>query len=191
MATQVPYTGAPSVAPTDAPIPSRSTDTPLAAFGGAVAQATSHLGEVAQGAGNELYARATAMQQLNEDAAANKAQADLTTGLATEFAKFASLEGKAKVDAFPKYQQNVNDMREQIRSTLTSPYAQKAYDQESRNNISRTMFAAAREAGDANKTYLVGSAMDKATADANNAGMHPEDEGAYQQSVRTKAETGK
>lgn len=191
MASVVPYTGTPSVAPEQPATPTRQVNAPIEAFGGAVAQATQHLGQVEASTGDELFARANAIQQLNEQASASKAAADLTTGLATEYAKYTTLEGKDAVDYLPTYLKNVNDMRDKIRGTLNSPYAQRAYDQESRNTISRTMFSAAKHAGDQNKVYIVGSATDKATADANFAGQHPEDTGAYEQAIQTNNSTGK
>ena len=66
MPTPVPYSGTLDVAPQTEPLSPVHQDTPAAAFGGAVAGAVTHLGEVAQGVGKELFERANAMQMLNE-----------------------------------------------------------------------------------------------------------------------------
>ena len=71
MASQVPYSAAPEEAPQLDPVPNAHVDTPVAAFGGAVAGAITHMGEVAEGAGKELFARAYAMQELNEQVKAD------------------------------------------------------------------------------------------------------------------------
>ena len=65
MASQVPYSGTMDVAPQLNPLPQVHVDTPIAAFGGATAGAITHMGEVVQGAGKELFDRAYAMQELN------------------------------------------------------------------------------------------------------------------------------
>ncbi len=70
---QVPYTGAPSIGAENNPTPTRQLDVPIQAFGAGTAQAVQNLGRVAAGAGDEIFGRALAMQQLAETASANAA----------------------------------------------------------------------------------------------------------------------
>ena len=50
---------------------------PLAAFGGLTADATSKLGQTADQVGNELYQRAIALQEFNEQVKADQASSDV------------------------------------------------------------------------------------------------------------------
>lgn len=191
MASQVPYTGTPSVAPENNPTPMRSADTPLGAFGGAVAQATQHLGEVAQGAGNELFARGAAMQQLNEEARSSEATTNFQIQSGELYAKYRSLEGKDAVDGYRPFVQAINDLRAKTREDLSSPFAQHAYDTETRNSMSRTIFSAAAHSGDQNKAFVLGTNKARVEADANTSAMHPEDNTVYEQGIQTGINTGK
>ena len=76
---QVPYSPVPDVAPSDTATPRVSVATPEAAFGGATAKAIENLGTTVQGAGNELFGRAVALQQLNNETEAKIAGMDLAT----------------------------------------------------------------------------------------------------------------
>jgi len=83
MASQVPYYGTQEITPQVDPLSTVHVDTPVAAFGGAVAGAITHMGEVAQGAGKELFDRAYAMQDLAEHNKADMASTEYS-GKATE-----------------------------------------------------------------------------------------------------------
>lgn len=157
MATQVPYTGAPSVEPQQNATPYEHIDAPLAAFGGATAAATEHLGRVGEQASNELYSRAMALQQLNQSAEAAEAVASFTTAMGEKYANYRSLEGKAAVDGYQPYIKDLNETREQVGANLSSDYARKLYLQESRSIQARSVFSAAAHAGDQNKKYIQGT----------------------------------
>ena len=86
MSSQVPYTGVPSVQPSFDATPSVSSNIPMDAFGAGVANAVGHIGRAVEGAGNELWARATDMQQLNEQANAANAVAEFTTVMGEKYA---------------------------------------------------------------------------------------------------------
>ena len=91
MSSQVPYTGVPSVQPSFDATPSVSSNIPVDAFGAGVANAVGHIGKAVEGAGNEIWARATAMQQLNEQANADEAISKFTITQAQKFADFTML----------------------------------------------------------------------------------------------------
>lgn len=189
MASQVPYTGEPTVAPTDAPIPSRTADAPLSAFGGASAAAESQLGGQLEKSGTELWDRAVAMQQLNQQADAINKISDLADKQTDEYMKFRSLEGKAAVDAFPGFKDKMNQMREDVGATLGSDYARKLYLQESRAQQTRVMFSAAAHAGDQQKSYLKGTSQAHIDSGQNAVSAMPDSEEAYQDSLnRNRAE---
>ena len=183
MSSNVPYTGVPTVQPSFDATPSMSSNIPMDAFGAGVAGAVGHLGRAIDGAGSELYARATAMQQLNEDANAANAVADFTTKQAEKYAAYTTLKGKAAVDGFKPYLDDLNATREAIGQQLGSPYAQKKYLLESRSIQARSAFAPAKHAGDEGRNYAVGSAQAVIEARQNAAALAPEDDESYKASI--------
>lgn len=180
MASQVPYSGAPSVAPQDAPIPNRQASAPPDAFGIGVGQSIQHLGAAQQGAGNELWNRAIALQQMNQQADAANAVADFTTKLGERYAQYRSLQGKAAVDGYSPYIDDVNNIREQVGSGLSSDYARKVYLQESRSIQARSVFSAAAHSADQFKHYQIGSTQASAENSGRLVSMHPDDDALFQ-----------
>lgn len=166
MASQVPYSPAPSVAPQDSPTPYRETSTPIAAFGGAVAAATQHLGDVANQSGNELFAQAVSEQQRYDDAKATEAGSNFLNDAADLSAKYQTLQGKQAVDQLDPYKQSLEDLRTKMAGELNSPYTVQAYNQQTRFIQSRLVMAGASHAAEQNKQYAQGTL--KAGIEANN-----------------------
>lgn len=182
MATQVPYNPVPQVAPTDQPIPYRQEQVPVGAFGGTSAQATEQLGSAESGVGNELYGRAVALEQLHQQAQASEAVANYTTKLGQRYEQFRSLQGKAAVDGYQSFSDDTNSIREQIRENLGSPFAQRAFDMESRTMQARAQWAAGAHAGDQNKAYITGSSRAVQDANTSAALLNPTDEANFKAS---------
>lgn len=188
MSSQVPYTGVPTVQPSFDATPSMSANLPVDAFGSGVANAIGHLGKAVEGAGNEIWARATAMQQLNEQANAANAVAEFTTAMGEKYANYTTLSGKAAVDGYKPYIDDLNTTREAIGQKLNSPYAQKVYLQESRSIQARSVFSAAAHSGREGKSYAIGSAQAVVDANNNSVGLAPQDEETYQAALKSNAE---
>ena len=104
---RAPYTGAPTVTPEQSRTPYEHIDTPLAAFGGATAEATQRLGGAIDKTGNELYARAIAMQQLNQRSEAAEAVRSSPPRWARSM-RTTEAEGKAAVDGYQPYIDDLN-----------------------------------------------------------------------------------
>jgi len=187
MSSQVPYTGVPSVQPSFDATPSVSSNIPMDAFGAGVANAVGHIGRAVEGAGNEIWARATAMQQLNEQANAANAVAEFTTAMGEKYAAYSSLSGKAAVDGYKPYIEDLNSTREAIGQKLNSPYAQKVYLQESRSIQARSVFSAAAHSGREGKNYAIGSTQSLIDARSNAAALAPQDEDSYKASLQQNA----
>ena len=187
MSSQVPYTGVPSVQPSFDATPSVSSNIPMDAFGAGVANAVGHIGRAVEGAGNEIWARATAMQQLNEQANAANAVAEFTTAMGEKYAAYSSLSGKAAVDGYKPYIEDLNSTREAIGQKLNSPYAQKVYLQESRSIQARSVFSAAAHSGREGKNYAIGSTQSLIDARSNAAALAPQDEDSYKVSLQQNA----
>jgi len=188
MSSPVPYTGVPTVQPSFDATPSMSSNLPVDAFGAGVANAVSHLGKAVEGAGNEIYSRAIAMQQINEQANAANAVAEFTTAMGEKYANYTTLSGKAAIDGYKPYIDDLNTTREAIGQKLNSPYAQKVYLQESRSIQARSVFSAAAHSGREGKNYAIGSAQAVVDANNNSVGLAPQDEETYQAALKSNAE---
>lgn len=187
---QVPYSGVPDVAPEDNPTPRYTAETPIAAFGGATAQALTELGSSFGQVGNELWSRAEAMQQLKNQSDANKAAADYQEQAGQKHADFSALQGKDAVTAYPDYIKDLKQTRENISGTLTNPMAQKMFESESLSIQGRTIFNGAGHAAAENKSYAIGAAASRVQASRNAALVDPTDEKAFQEHLdTTKQET--
>ena len=137
MASQVPYSGTETVAPQLDPLPQVHVDTPIAAFGGATAGAITHMGEVAQGAGKELFDRAYAFQELHEQMKADSASADVFDQQTKRYLQFEQLKGAERTpQAYDQYVQDLKQIRESGAEGLNSPYAKMQYLRDSRRNES-------------------------------------------------------
>lgn len=144
--------------------PNQRVDTPVEAFGGATAQALQHLGSVGQEVGNEIYARAKALQDLQNDQEASNADTDYMIRSAQLHADYGSLQGEAKVKAYPDYIKNLQTMREEIGGSISNPMAKKMYDKPSRSFMAREIFNGAGQAASAQKQAALGSAQARVDA---------------------------
>src|SRR5258706_2105786 len=172
---QVPYTGVPSQTLADIPTPEMNPRVPSAAFGGEVVQAVSGLGKTVAGAGDEIFNRAIALQNLNNETEASEADAKYMITAGQIHAEYNAKEGKERVDAFPKYQQDLQEARQKIRGDLSSPMAQKMYDRQSLSTMGRSIFNGAGAAATAQRPYVVGTAAANMGLDAKSVEYDPKD----------------
>lgn len=187
---QVPYTGAPSVAPQYQPTPTVHPSASPAAFGAASAQAGGQLGAALVNAGDELFGRALAMQQLDQQAEAINAVSDLTERVGARMEQFRTLEGKAAKDDYQPFVNDVGKMREEAGAKLTSDYAKKIFLQESRAIQSRTVLSAGAHAGTEFKNYLVGTEQARINTARGNASLHADDDETFKSSLATIDSSG-
>lgn len=159
-------------------------DTNLAAFGGGVGEAFSGLGGALTKAGDELFARAQAMQQLNNEAAANDADAQYMMKTGELHAQYNSTTGKAAVDAYPQYIKDIQQLREDIGSTLGSPDAKRLYDNRTKGTMGRTIFNGAGHAATEQKRYVAGASQAVVDATVNQTLQNPKDEVSFQRGLK-------
>lgn len=183
MASQVPYTGAPSIAPQIPPTPTMNVAAPAGAFGAETAQALQHLGQVSAQAGNELFGRAIAIQQMHEQAKASEAASEYSNQVAAEFSKYQTLQGKDAVDGYQPFVDRVNSIRADLRQNLTSPLAQQIYDQDTRRTQNYTVFSSASHSAQQGKSYVLGAAKARIDASENMALANPADDGLFEDNV--------
>jgi hypothetical protein len=171
---QVPYTPIPDVTSRFEPTPNIHVDTPLAAFGGDIGHALSTLGTTSDQVGNELFARANAMQELHNQSVADQATSDFMQKLAVKHAQFTSQYGEnAGPDALAKYGQEVSQLRKDVGSTLTNPMAQQYFNHESLSTMGRTFFNAAQHSGEQVRQYSLEASNAQASAAKNLATVQP------------------
>ena len=68
---QIPYNNVASERLSATPLPSVGVNAPGAAFGTSIAEALTHVGRAAEGAGNEIFGRAVWLQQRANEAEGN------------------------------------------------------------------------------------------------------------------------
>ena len=188
---QVPYSGVPETSPQLSSTPTVQSNVSDAAFGSQQAQGLGQMGKGFEHAGNELFTRAIALQQLDQQMKALNANADAADKISDEYAKFSTLEGRAAMAALPDFKKRVQDIHGEIGQGLESDYARKLYMQESRAMQTRVYFSAAKHAGDQFKHYLTGSSQAAIESARRTAGVMPDDDGAYDASLKTNEREAK
>ena len=182
---QVPFAGVQQVGPTDAPTPRYQADARPESFGVNVANAVQGLGKTVEGAGNEMFARGIAMQDLYNHSEAQQADADYMQKAGELHANYSSLQGKDAVDAYPKYISDLQDARKNIRDGLSNQMSAKLYDSQSLSTMGRTIFNGAGHAATQNKQYAVSAADGRIAASSDAALATPTDEKAFQSELAT------
>lgn len=178
---QVPYTPYPTADPI-AGSGSRGVSIPsgIDAFGAGIAEAGKGLGGTLAHVGDELFQRAVALKELQNETEARQADADYMEQAGLKHAEFNALEGKARVDAFPEHIKNLKQIREDIRGGLSNQSAQKMYDSQSLSTMGRTIFNAAGAAASAQKSWSIGTAKAQIDLDAKTVEDNPSDDVLFQ-----------
>lgn len=180
----VPYTGVPTVAPSEQGTPNISVDTPIAAFGGTVASAIGSVGQAAQHAGSEIMNRAIALQELQNDTMAKEQDAKYMMRVGEIHARYNSLEGQDAVAAYPKYIRDLQALRRDYRDALPNPDARRRFDSSSLSFMSRNIFNGAGHAATQQRTWSRGASNARVEAVNNDVARDPS-QGAFDNGVRT------
>lgn len=147
-----------AAAPKDDSTPSLRLDTPGAAFGGATADALSHLGKVSAGVGDELYARAKAIQDLENDVAAKNADAELMRQTGELRVNFGLKLGRdANPQAYQEYIKQLEDITTNIGGSLPNDMAKKMFKATARQTVGRAIISGSQHAVTEQKRSLVAS----------------------------------
>ncbi len=125
-----------------------SVSTPGEAFGTNIGQALQHLGVAEENVGSEVFSRAIAMQELNNETEARQKASDYAEKQAQLQADFDSLKGVDAKNALLPHLAASRQLRDQMRGSLTNPSAQRMFDSMSFGFLERNIFSSARHAGD-------------------------------------------
>lgn len=184
---KVPYQAYPTEQPTTAGPSSLSISTPGTAFGENVGAAISGLGKQLEHSGNELFVRAMALQQLNNETEATAADAELMKQQGMMHAEFNTKLGKNAPDALKGHIDALEQKRMEIRNSLSNDMSKKMYDRQSLSTTGRNIFNAANHAATENKRWMVGTAKAQMDLDAKSVEDNPQDESLFQDKlVRTR-----
>ncbi len=182
---QVPYSPVPTVAPSGQAIQAPRVNSPLEAFGGATGAALSRLGATAEKAGDEIFARGIALQNLNNESEAKEADASYMIEAGKLHAVYSALEGKSAVDAFPKYSKDLNELRVKTRDGLSNDMSRKMFDGAALSTMGRTIFNGAGHAASENKKYVGGASVARVAATRDFVAQNPNDDAVLEQGFQT------
>lgn len=183
MAT-VPYQPYPTESPANVNTPELRVATPLAAFGGDVATAIGHMGEQVIHSADKLWNRAVALQEVQNKAAADQAEADYMEQAGKLHAEYNALQGEQAVAALPAHIKALKDIRANIRGTLTTPSAQKSYDSGTLSTLGRNIFNAAGHSATQNKRWAAGASSARLDQIKDYSLHNPDDERAFEDGLR-------
>lgn len=174
----------PSVAPTTQGVGEVNLPVPVDAFGGAVGHALQGLGSEVEKGSDRIWQRAVEIQNLNNETEAKDADAKYMMQAGMLHADFSALEGNAAKAAFPKYMEDLQNLRTSLRSGLSNPMAQRMYDASSLSVMGRTIFNGAGHAAQQNKVAASNASQARVDQMSDGIGANPTDELTYQRYTR-------
>jgi hypothetical protein len=156
---QVPYVDHPTQAPSGGGLGPQNINPPAGAFGAGLGEAQAGLGREVSSIGSILEKHALAMQSDINEADVNKGATGYIIDSAGLTEQFKLLQGKDAAAAMPKYQQDLEAIRQKYRGELSNPMAQKMYDQQTMRQFAYRMEGAASHSAIQMRSYQNGAAL--------------------------------
>jgi hypothetical protein len=200
---RVPYTGVPTVAPQmpRAPVARIDLHVPAIQFSDAVGRglqalghgqgvlgdatravgaSMEHAGNMFAQAGNELFSRAVALQEVKNETATNEAQSayDIQQGMLD--ANFVTLKGNNASEQLAKHLQDTQDLRKKFRDGLTNDAQRRQFDTRTMAAMGRSMTRASLHAGVETKNAYINSLNSDVLTWNRQVQNSPMDEGVYE-----------
>src|SRR5262245_42415774 len=155
---QVPYAPVPQPAQ-DVGTPKVSVNAPVDAFGGAIAEALGGLGKTIEHSGHELFQRAVALQDMENETEARNADADYMIKASEMRANFLTKQGTdANPQAMNSHIRELNQLRMDIRGKLSNDDSRRKFDANALGFMGRTIISAAEHSAKMVKDSYVKSA---------------------------------
>jgi hypothetical protein len=176
---QVPYQPAPTVQPGGMPTRPVHVDTPVAAFGGAVAGALEGLGEGMKSAGNELWSRAVALKELQNETKAREADVNSWGEMDSRLIQYKTSEGRDTVAGNQQFNDDIMAIYHKHRDSLDNDSARRMYDASALSNLRRIMLSGADYSSSQQKAWSLNSANAQKDMIHNQMYSHPEDEAGF------------
>lgn len=180
---QVPYNPVPSQTLSGAPTQQMHPAAPEDAFGAAIGSALSGLGRVSEHAGDELFARAVAMQNLQNETEAKELDTRYLIGSAKLHADYNSKEGQNAVDGYEDYTKDLQTLREDIGNQASNPAVGKLYNNSTLGVMGRHIFNGAGHAAQENKKWATGVSEARMQALRDSALQSPLDDASFKVGV--------
>lgn len=182
MALQVPGI-VPDATPEGGNTPGVNLSVPVDAFGGAVGHALSGLGDQVEKSGDQIWARAVDLQNLQNETVAKNADADYMMKSGLLHAAFVNKEGlNAGPEALAVHIKELQDLRTSIRAPL-NPMAAKMYDASSTQFMGRNIFNAAGHSGQQMKAAANAASASRIDELSDSVGANPTDEAMFQRNT--------
>lgn len=178
---QAPYEGYSTAQPEAPPAPPIRLNVPGAAFGENIGAAIQGFGGNLEKAGNEVYSRAVALQELHNQ---NEAR-DLFTKYAdqqgTAHEQYSTTQGKNAVDGFDPYKATSKDLLTTLAGSASSLDVRTKFLNEASPFYTRNINAAAGHAATENRKYTDGSINSVIDQKIDLVRQNPTDKALYQQ----------
>lgn len=184
---KVPYNPVPQERVAQQGTPYLREEAPAAAFGANVGQAIEGFGKTLEGAGDELFKRAMAIQTLKNESEAREADANYIIKSGELHANYNSLTGKNAVDAYPQYAKDLQGLRKQMSEGLSNDASRRLFDAQTKTTMARTIFNGANHAATENRKYAAGASGARVEAYREQASQFPDDDTGFERGLRTVA----
>src|SRR6266705_2526375 len=170
----------PGLTPTSQPgvyAPEVNLAVPTDAFGGAVGHALEGLGTQIEQSSDRIWSRAVEMQGLQNETEAKEADAKFMMQSGMLHADFINKEGlNAGPGALQRHIQELQDLRVNIRGSLSNPAAQRMYDASSLGFMGRNIFNAAGHSGQQMKVAANNASDSRIALAKTSIGDNPDDD---------------
>lgn len=186
---RVPYSPVPEVQPTSQGLPRPTVNAPVEAFGGAVGHALSNLGGAAQQAGNEIFARAIAMQDLQNRQEADRLVSENMIAAAPLIADYSTLRGEDAVKGLQPHIDALDKSRRDIAAKASNPAVARLFDTESRSFLARSVFSSALHSGQELKSGALSASTAEQDILQKQTYSRPQDEAGFRAAIAKNEET--
>ena len=180
---RVPYSPVPEVAPQAQQLSKPNLAVPAAAFGSAEAEALGAVGTAIGRAGDKIFGRAMALQELNNQTESREAATKFMVGAGELHANYMTLEGKARVDAYPGYVKQLQELRQKVGGGLSNPASRRLYEGTTYSTLGHSLFNAAGAAASANRKWTNDTVKAQLNLDIQSLGDDPTNEVFFQQKL--------
>lgn len=181
----VPYRPVPDVAASQQATPSVDVATPIEAFGGGVSRAIGTVGQTIDKAGDEIFQRAIALQNLENETIAKETDAKYVMRLGEIRARYQALQGEQAVRAYPQFIREAQLLRHEYRRNLPNDMTRRMFDGPSLSFMSRTVFSGAGHAATENRQWAIGASTARIASQQDWAQQNPDDRDGFEGSVAT------
>lgn len=184
---QVPYSPIPTVTPSPnsgLPYQNASGATPEA-FGSNIGQAEQQLGNKVENVGDVLQKHAVFYQDRANQADADNAFISGSVELGKLETQFYSLQGQQAKDAYPKYIEDLNKARDNIKNGLPNPEVARMFDREFNRRLSFAIIDGGRHAATQEKAFQNQTTVAREKLAVQDAGQYPKDDEKFDVDMST------